>query len=193
MDNRYLPLLLFGLLALVQLYVPAGMILEREEVLATGKEYKFQVAPVDPNDPFRGKYITLRYRHNTIAVADTHTWESGQLVYVLLRPDRSGFARIHRVSPKKPRGSSDYLKARVAYFSSSQQHPSLVIDYPFDRYYLEESKALPAEQAYAAAVQDTSQATYALVNIKDGEAVLKDVLIGGVPVLEKVARQQQPR
>ena len=90
MHKRYLPLLLLGVVALVQLYVPAAMILEREEVLATGKAYKFRVAPVDPNDPFRGKYITLRYRHNTIQVADAGQWESGQEVYVLLRRDRAG-------------------------------------------------------------------------------------------------------
>jgi uncharacterized membrane-anchored protein len=193
MKNRYLPLLLFVLLALGQLYVPAAMILNREEVLANGHPYKFQVAPLDPSDPFRGKYITLRYRHNTIDVADAGAWESGQLIYVLLRQDRRGFARIHQVSQKKPQGSRDYVQARIAYVSQHQHKSTLIIDYPFDRYYLEESKALPAEQAYAASLQDTTQVTYALVHIKAGDAVLKEVMIGGIPIREKVTGAQRQR
>jgi uncharacterized membrane-anchored protein len=80
----------------------------------------------------------------------------------------------------------DYIKTRVSYVALEDHKSTLFIDYPFDRYYLEESKALAAEQAYAASVRDTTQVTYALVNIKDGVAVLKEVLIGGVPVREKV-------
>jgi uncharacterized membrane-anchored protein len=181
------------LLALVQLYVPAGMILNREKVLSSGKEYKFQVAPVDPSDPFRGKYITLRYRHNTFQVSDANAWEMGEVVFVHLRRDPSGFARIGQVSKKKPPSSVNYVKARVAYVSQDKPNKTLVVDYPFDRYYMEESKALPAEQAYGASLQDTTQVTYALVNIKAGDAVLKDVMIGEVPIREKVARMLRNR
>ena len=45
----------FILVALVQLFVPAKMILDREDILDMGKEYKFKTEPIDPNDPFRGK------------------------------------------------------------------------------------------------------------------------------------------
>jgi uncharacterized membrane-anchored protein len=191
MRNRYLPLFLFGLLALVQLYVPATLILNQEEVLATGRAYKFQTAPVDPSDPFRGKYITLQYRHNTIDVAGTRGWKNGEVIYVLLGRDRSGFARIRQVFKERPSQSPDYVKARVAAVAHDRHKNTLFIDYPFNRYYMEEFQALPAEQAYAASLQDTTQVTYALVHIKAGDAVLKDVLIGGIPIREKVAGNRQ--
>jgi uncharacterized membrane-anchored protein len=192
MNKRHLFLFLFGLLALVQLYVPASMILDREDVLATGKEYKFQLAPVDPNDPFRGKYITLQYTHNTFDIPDPQAWKSGELIYVELRRDPAGFARIRQVSKEMPRGPVDYIKTRVTYVAAEDHKNTLFIDYPFDRYYLEESKALPAEQAYAASLRDSSQVTYALVQIKAGNAVLKEVLIGGIPIREKVQSAQRP-
>lgn len=186
MNKRYLPLLLFGLLALVQIYVPAHLILDRQDVLATGKEYKFQLAPVDPSDPFRGKYITLQYKHNSFAVLDAREWKSGELVYVVLRRDPAGYARIRQVSKGKPRGDVDYLKTRITYIAAEDHKNTLFFDYPFDRYYMEEFKAKPAEQAYTASLQDTAQVTYALVHIKAGDAVLKEVLIGGIPIGEIV-------
>lgn len=54
MTNKKTLLSVFILVAIVQLYVPAKMILDREDILDTGKEYKFKTEPIDPNDPFRG-------------------------------------------------------------------------------------------------------------------------------------------
>ena len=67
----------------------------------------------------------------------------------------------------------------------------LAIDYPFDRYYMEESKAYDAELTYRKSQLDTSQIAYALVSIKDGEAVLKDVLINGVSIREIVIKERE--
>ena len=50
---------------------------------------------------------------------------------------------------------------------------------PFDRFYMEESKAPKAEKVYNAANSDQRKETYALVYIKDGTAVLNDVIIDG--------------
>jgi uncharacterized membrane-anchored protein len=193
MNKGYLTFLLFGLLALVQLYVPAGMILDREQVLAQGREFRFRSAPVDPSDPFHGKYITLDFEQDTFSLPDSQDWQAGDLIYVSLDRDKAGFARIRRVSRQEPPQAADYVKAHVAYVSREKKHHTLFIQYPFDRYYMEESKALPAEQAYAASLQDTTQVTYAQVRIKAGAAVLQEVWIGGVPIREKVGRAQQDR
>lgn len=68
MNKKKILLLSFFLVAVVQLYVPSKMIWDREEVLRTGTEYKFRTAPIDPTDPFRGKYITLRFDDNTVDI-----------------------------------------------------------------------------------------------------------------------------
>lgn len=51
---------------------------------------------------------------------------------------------------------------------------------------MEETKAYEAEQAYIQSQQDTTKITYALVKIKNGNAVLKDVIIDGTSIKEIV-------
>lgn len=190
MRNNKLILIAFILVALAQLYVPAKMILGREDILNTGKEYKFKTAPIDPADPFRGKYITLRYDENTIEIQEEAEWEEGETIYVFLSADNNGFAKISSVSKEEPPASQDFLKAKVGnVFGDGSK--KLVIDYPFDRYYMEESKAYDAELTYQRSQADTNQVAYALVSIKEGEAVLKDVLIDGVPIREIVMKERE--
>ena len=190
MNSKKLLLTAFILVALVQLYVPAKMIWDKENVIETGIEYKFKTAPIDPSDPFRGKYITLNYDENTAIVSDGQNWVLGESIYVSLTTDNLGFAKIKSVSKTKPTDNESFIKAKVR-FSSGNSSNKLTIDYPFDRYYMEESKAYDAELIYRQSQQDTNQVTYALVSIKNGDAVLKDVLIDGTSIREIVKENQQ--
>jgi uncharacterized membrane-anchored protein len=180
----------FILVAIIQVYVPARMIWNREEVLGAGKEYLFKAAPVDPNDPLRGKFITLRYDESTVAVENEQDWKPGEAIYIYLTTDSEGFAKIKSVSKERSAGDRDFVKANVWLISRDGSH-KLTIRYPFDRYYMEESKAFAAEQTYNQSLQDTSKVTYALVSIKDGDAVLKDVLINGTSIREIVKKNQE--
>ena len=56
---------------------------------------------------------------------------------------------------------------------------------------MEESKAYEAEQIYIENQIDSSKKTYALVSIKNGDAVLKDVLIDGVSIREVVKENRK--
>jgi uncharacterized membrane-anchored protein len=189
MNKKQIFLALFIIVALAQLYIPARMILDREEVLDSGREYKFRTAPLDPVDPFRGKYITLRYEENMIRVKTDEDWVRGETIYVLLETDRDGYARVGSVSKEIPSSGQDFLKAKVNFVEDSNPK-KVMIKYPFDRYYMEESKASEAERVYRQTQLDTSQVMYALVSIKDGESVLKDVIIGSVSIKEYVKNKE---
>jgi uncharacterized membrane-anchored protein len=191
MNSKKIIILAFILVALVQIYVPAKVILDRAIVLSSGKEFKFKTAPIDPTDPFRGKYITLNFNENMIEIQNKENWVRGETVFVLLVTDNIGFAKIKSVSKAKPLDSQDFLKATVNYVTHDGSKVS--IEYPFDRFYMEESKAYHAELTYRRALPDTSQVAYALVNIKNGESVLKDVMINGVSIREIVKQDQQNR
>ncbi len=179
MHNKKVILVLFILIALVQLYVPAKMIINRESILASGKEYKFRTVPIDPNDPFRGKYIVLNYKENTAAVSSPKEWHNNEEIYVLLFVNTEGYVVVRGITKEKPENAA-FVKANISYVNAGEK--SVVIDYPFNRFYMEESKAYEAEKEYNRAQRDTRHVTYGLVNIKDGEAVLKDVMIGGKSV-----------
>ncbi|HAD98714.1 MAG TPA: hypothetical protein DCG19_14980 [Cryomorphaceae bacterium] len=185
MRTKWITVILFVMVALVQLYIPASMIWAKNEVLESGTEYRFKTAPVDPEDPFRGKYITLNFDENTFDITDPDNWKIGETVYAFLSLDSLGFAVLDSVSKQVPDPGEDYIKTKIAAtlisFDTSAQ---LRVDYPFNRFYMEESKAPKAEQAYLQAQRDSSQVTYALVSVKNGDAVLKDVVINGVSVRE---------
>lgn len=185
MNNRKILLPVFILVALMQLFVPASMIWNREIILKSGTAYKFKTAPIDPTDPFRGKYIILSFEGNTAPIRNENDWTAGEQVYVSLTADQHGFAEIQSVSKEKPSNDQSFLKAKVQFVTNNGSNV-LTLDYPFDRFYMEESKAYEAELAYTESLQDTGKVTYALVNIKNGNAVLKDVIIDGVSVSEIV-------
>ncbi len=187
MNSKKVLISVFILVALAQLFAPAKMILDRENVLNTGKEYKFKTAPIDPSDPFRGKYIRLNFDDNTIEVQNEEDWVARENIYVLLTTDSSGFAKIKSVSKDEKIYSQDFLKAKVSQVNGN----ILSIEYPFNRYYMEESKAYDAETEYRESRIDRNIVTYALVSIKEGEFVLKDVLIDGVSIREIVNESQE--
>lgn len=189
MANKKLLLITFCVVALIQLYVPAKMIFDSEDVLTTGKEFKFKTEPIDPNDPFRGKYITLRFEENHMEQLIDTNWVANQDIYVELIRDVDGYAKIKTISKTEPSNTEDYVKSKVNYYSQFNEKV-VYIDYPFERYYMEETKAPDAEIAYRESARDTSQNTYALVSIKKGQAVLKDVFINETSIKTIVAQQQ---
>ncbi len=176
--------LLFVAVALIQLFVPAQMIFNKETILETGTAYKFRTQPIDPNDPFRGKYITLRYDFNSIKTEDT-LWERKEEAYVYLATDSLGFAKPFAITREKLDLDDDYVMAEINWYNKKKQEVSVRL--PFNRYYMEESKAYEAEVAHRKAQRDSlPDNTYALVFIKDGKAVLGDVLIDEISIKDHV-------
>ena len=201
MNNKKIILILFILVALMQLYVPAKMILDREDILATGKEFKFKTMPIDPNDPFRGKYIILRFDNNeyTLKEDDNKEWKRDETIFAILNVDSEGFAFVNSIKKTKPTNEQDFFKTKVKYvygdnniFSNKvvKNTKKVAIDFPFNRFYMEETKAYDAELAYIEMESREKKPTYALVNIKNGNAVLKDVIINDTSVVEIVRRRQ---
>ena len=189
MSSKKILFTTFILVALIQLAVPGKMIWDKEKILESGKEFKFETAPVDPTDPFRGKYIILDYKESTIRIDSANTWTEGDRIYIILKTDPKGFAKVDYVSKEKPTNNPDFVKAKVQ-FVSGLAFKTLNVAYPFDRFYMEESKAYDAEQEYMESQIDSTKTTYAVVSIKDGEAVLKDVMIDGVSIAEIVKRNR---
>lgn len=182
--------LLFGLMAAAQMTIPALMIYDQEKVLSSGVEYRFRTAPIDPYDMMRGKYITLSYELNEVAIAQP--WNEGAAAYVLLGTDSSGYATLLSAQEEIPSADVDYLALSSENYWSYQDDV-LHLQLPFNRYYMEESKAKPAERLYLESNRERQQDTYALVMVKDGKAVLKDVIIDGIPIKEAVLLNNDPQ
>lgn len=184
MDRKKIIILAFASMVLAQFYVPFSMIMESEDILSEGTPYKFRTAPIDPNDPFRGKYITLEFKDNTCDLKNDSSWEEGEKVYCVLE-NKNGFAHLNSLNRTKPI-DKDYLYLRISYVVTigDAQIASLVL--PFNKYYMEESKAYAAEKIYRERQLDTIKTTYALVYVKDGIGRLSDVMIGDSSIRDMV-------
>lgn len=178
-------LILFILMCLAQWIIPAKMIYESEHVITNGTEYKFKTAPIDPSDPFRGKYITLNFESNVITFHDSVDWISGEEIFVTFTTDSAGFA-IPEATSRTPPETQSFLQTTVDYVTNYGGEYRVGFNLPFNRFYLEESKASQAEQTYWQAQRDSAQVAHALVSMGEGQAVLKDVYINNVPIVEVV-------
>lgn len=176
--------ILFVVMCVAQLAVPGKMIWDNERVVRTGTAYKFRTQPIDPSDPFRGKYITLRFL--TTFAHDTAEWSSGEKVNVVFTTDSAGFAIVDHLTRSEPGGS--FLRTTINYVDSE----SIVhFDIPFDRFYMEESKAMPAEQYYNESLRDSSSVCYGLVKMGRGNAVVTDVFINERSIVDIIRESRQ--
>ena len=196
MTKTWWLILLFGLMVAAQWWVPVSMITGSNRILEQGTPMKFRCAPVDPNDPFRGKYIVLRFDIDRFEIDTTLGLKDRQIVFLSFKKDSLGFAQIRKIDTLPPIPNQDYLKTRI-YINSSRFLQDFIrdsskwevdFDIPFDRFFLEETKAPQAENLYNTGISDTTGNTYGLVYLLNGEARIKDVIIRDTSILERLRK-----
>jgi uncharacterized membrane-anchored protein len=186
------PKMIFGLfvaLAAVQLAVPVGQIWEHEDILRTGRPYKFRTAPVDPSDAFRGRYVALGFDGTAAPVRAGDELRYRQPAYVQIAEGADGFARFRELSVTPP-SDGDYVRVECSWGSP----PNMNFRLPFDKFFMEESAAPKAEQAYRQLGNrrgQTNELTYALVRIKGGRGVIEDLYVAGQPVRRYLAEHPE--
>ena len=179
-------ILLFAAMVLVQWIVPGSMIYDSQQIITKGVPLKFKCAPVDPNDPFRGKYITLDFAIRQFTVDSSLDFQQGTDVIAILKNDSSGFAVIDDVRKEPPANNEPFLKLPISYINNIDKTTELNFNIPFSRFYMEEYKAPAAETLYQQGVADTTGNTYALVYVYKGNARIRDVFVRDTSVLERL-------
>jgi uncharacterized membrane-anchored protein len=173
---------LFVIMVAVQWSVPISMIYQRESTRMQGKLFRFETTPIDPSDPFRGKYVTLNFviatfKNNFADVTD------GMEVFVTVASDSNGVAQIINLSKSPPTNSADFFKATVESYNNN----TISLTFPFERFYLEESKAADVENIYNQNNRDNKRKpAYAEVYVFNGNVYLSDVKIEGKSVVDMV-------
>src|SRR5688572_18408385 len=114
----------FTLVCIAQLAVPASLIVKHERTRTSGTVWKFQTAPVDPADPFRGRYVQLAFavarEPVPLANPDNPWLEHERRVYAELAAGPDGFARLVRVHEQRPMGI-EYVDVFVAQMNVEAQ------------------------------------------------------------------------
>ncbi len=177
--------LLFGLMVIAQIAASAQIVYKYESIISPENVYKFKTAPIDPNNPFMGKYVDLDFDISTFETEDTD-WNYKQVAYAYLSKDEHGYAVLETLSKEiLPNNKSDYVAVEV-----SRHYNGIVrFNFPFDTYYMKETKAYDAEMLYRENNSTNNpQDVYALVYIKNGNHVLTDVIIDGVSIKDAVEK-----
>jgi uncharacterized membrane-anchored protein len=206
MKRKKIYIYVLCLTLLMQILLPLSMIFRREYTLKTGTQYRFKTAPVDPVDPFRGRYVALAFTSNEIMRHDDEEWYPGEMVYALLAVNHEGYAQISRLSRVKPNDEA-YIKLKVSHNGMKyiqgeapqgretfKDHEGkayhyrdvVYVHFPFDRLYMEETQAPRAETLYREAQGAGKGDTYVIVRVKNGFAVLEDLYIAGRSVYTQV-------
>lgn len=183
-------LLLLALVAVcaAQWAVPVYLVQRGQTTLAQGTQYRFRTAPIDPVDPFRGRYVVLDFEAARLALRNgADAFEAGRRVYAPIVVGDDGFATLGAPAAAAP-ASGDYLEVEVQWVNAGE----IGLRLPFDRYYMDEHAAPEAERRYWEAsrprgttdAEDPRKPAFVTVRVRNGYAVLEELYIDGKPVRE---------
>jgi len=179
---RRLPILIFVLVALAQLSVPAMLAWGRIQTLAHGRVWKFKTAPVDPEDAVRGRYIQLRLMAEDFTQPEKFV--AIDRVYAVLKETPDGFAEIDHISTA-PISGDNVIQVDPGGTWGDRQH--IVI--PFSRFWATEKSAPEAEKAYRENSRRGKENAYVTVRVRNGDAALEQLYIDNQPLADYLRAQ----
>lgn len=172
----------FFLAALIaaQVLFPVYMIVSNEITLAKGNDYLFRVAPYDPYDPFRGRYVTVRIMDNEAEVKQNFNRDDTAYAELITS---GGHAQILSLTAQRP-AVSGYVKVKIKGVSTEKNIKTARVEYPFDRLFMNEKIAPLVDKAF----RGYKGQVYLQVAIKDGQATPKKLFFDGVEASEYVKK-----
>ena len=183
-----LRLIFFVLAFAAALYYPVRQVLSYERPAVPPTELRFRVKGYDPYDPARGHYLRLN-TYVEIKLTDAE-WERQKNIltgcdkaFAVLDTGKDGLTAATALVPVAPEGKP-FVTIRKFWFGEGEKEKDLSFDLPFDRYYLNEKLAKPAEALLTKATSEKKPAVLVVDIYADGNWAVKDFLIDGKPIRE---------
>ena len=175
--KQYYVWVIFVVAVAAQFWFPVNTIIENNDIWATGEEFRIQTAPIDPADPFRGRYVAI-----DVSVAIPDDWQNRHpgngVYYIRLANGEDGFAKVLEVSVTPIKGDG------VLKLDSGWRDWNNMIRLPFDRYYVAEELAPEAERIYwdASRRNDEELTAHVTIKVKNGKGVISGLYIDGARI-----------
>ena len=164
----------------IQWIVPAMMIVGQEVVLDKGQEIKIECQPIDPYDPFRGRYVRVRLNLSLPENMELpEEFHEQQRVYAHLMLDEEGFVEVKEITAEEPENVL-YVRGNIPRWRGA-------FELGLDRYYMNEKLAPEAEKIVRTNIREDST-VWASLKVWKGRAVLTGIFVDGVPI-EELARK----
>lgn len=185
---------IFLAVVLVQLAVPLSFILKHERTLAKGETLRFRTRPVDPVDPFQGRYVIINLADRAVTISpeqERHApikRRSRQAGYAQITVDADGWASFSDWTTTPP-ADGPYLATHLSkygrIFAEIDGEPdSYRIEIPFNRYYMPEHLAPRAERLVGRGREEFD--CWVEVNLHNGHAVITGLYLDDRPIEEAV-------
>jgi len=173
-----LSFVIFGLAALGQWLVPLTGIMQHEQTLDKGTLFKLKCSAPDPYDPLRGRFLAVRPEQREVTVPAGLKLQKGMQVYATLTTATDGLASITSLSLTPPT-SGAFIRLKSGYVNSEKTQ----IQWPFDRFYINEKLAPEADKWFTENIRN-AKGIIAEVRVLKGRAVLADLSFDGRPFRE---------
>jgi hypothetical protein len=180
----------FAAAVIAQWAVPLVGVMQHERTLNEGVPVRMRCAAPDPYDMLRGRFLAVRLIPTEVPRPGSTTDRepsAGQPIFLLLEKDAAGLHHVARAMLERPASGVLYVKARVR--GHWQGSGNIGIEWPVDRYYLNEKLAPEADKWYAETVRD-SDGVIAELRVLEGRMVIEDLTYKGIP-FRKILRGRQ--
>jgi uncharacterized membrane-anchored protein len=136
-----LTVICFIVVVAAQWLVAGQMIRKHEDMIKKGQVIRFESAPSDPEDPFRGRYISLNFKNSfynkpkSSSLKDQVIVDSAralhQKVFVTFTSDSKGYAEISGITFNRPSSGAYLLMEPPAIYDSRGDSVSYNFSFPF--------------------------------------------------------------
>jgi len=188
-----LRMILFLVVVGAQMAVPLSFILKHERTLSLGEIHRFRTVPIDPVDPFQGRYVIVNLADREVDLKSENEMINLNLEqrgYARVEVDSDGFSHFSTWNSHRPTSGS-FLRTKLAKHGrlarprpeGSTRWP---IEIPFNRFYMAEAIAPLAERLVRSRGQEID--CWVEVKLYAGHAVITDLYVDGIPVREAISR-----
>jgi len=181
MNKKILIRFSFVFAVLFQLLLLFSFIYDKEDIINNGSEFKFMITKFKPSNLDGRNYICLNLKEEFISDEKIQIFDN---LFVSIKENSDGFASITSISKERPVDTSDYVKA----ISFHSRYGTTNYMLPFNIFYFKEVYADEIKSIYKKCIKDSSKKVYALVSIKNGKGLLKDLFIDDVSIMDMIEK-----
>ncbi len=192
-----LRLVFFVLAFAAALYYPVRKVLAVERPAVPPSELRFRVRGYDPRDLARGHYLRLdTFVELKLTEADCmrqkNILKGCARAFAVLETGEDGVTAAKALTPVAPAGKP-FVAIRKFWFGEGEKDNEMFLSFalPFDRYYLNEKLAKPAEKLLREAAAAKKPAVLVVAVYADGNYAVKNLLIDGKPLREHLAPKKK--
>jgi hypothetical protein len=183
MNKKIILSFTFIFAVIYQLIVIFPIIYNEEDILNNGSEFKFRIRNSRLPVLCGKNYISLDLKTEIKSYEKFYMIDN---IFVCVKQNSDGFAHVSSISKDKPIEVKDYVD--VKYVRSDYKSHIVSFMLPFNRFYFKEIYADEIKNIYKKSIKDSSKKIYALVSIKNGKGLVKDLFIDDVSIMDMIEK-----